>query len=149
MIEKDFHPYIVKSLIRRGQWCYKLPDDMGGSKFSLKRPFDLIANIRSKSVAIEVKLIKGYKAFGLRHFQDHQPIELEKHGRSFVFLVIWEPRDTRLIIFDWNWLYPVLKSGSLKKSQLLEFDYIKCFKQDFDFSSFINSIHSPNPSVQL
>lgn len=148
MKEKDFHPIIVKSLISRGHWAYKIPDDMGGGAFALNRPFDLFASVHQKAVAIEVKLFKGYQAFKKRHFQEHQITSLsEFKGRSFVFLIIWKPRDTRLLIFDWQYLCPIINREGFSKGELEEFTFVNCFKKDFALENFCRSLETPIPRI--
>lgn len=120
MREKVFNTEIKNSLLALGHWAHKIGDqpigkqeDGGqshdGFRFNIKKPFDIIAVICGRGVAIEGKMIRRFQAFGQRDIRDIQKENLDKMlaagGRAFVFLnvrgVIAGRRENRCIIFDW------------------------------------------------
>jgi len=73
---KDF----IDSVNEDGHWAYKIPD--AGAMHG-KRPFDVVACVYGKFVAIEFKQYTTIKPFGVRELSEHQTeklIEVEQAG---------------------------------------------------------------------
>jgi len=151
MNESQFNSEIVKSIesIKSDDyWAYKIPDLPGPTT---KKPFDIVASIGGKSVAIESKFLKDYKRFGREIFRPHQFQALTKFslsgGRTFLFLNIRTPTHSeygymnKLIIIDFKAMYSAFYSGqTITKTQLKMANYIPGKKGLFDLSDFCKSI---------
>ena len=152
MRESVFNGEVVRSLRAQGAWAHKIPDlpqsMISGMRFNPEKPFDIVAFIRGKGVAIEGKQLKKYEAFGERHMRPAQITELNKivdsaSGRAFVFLNIRRgeaPRMNRLIVFVWERLRERFKEGSIKKTELESLPYIEGKKGEFDLSDFMGGL---------
>lgn len=129
-----------------GAYAYKIPDDTGGTHFSLKRPFDISAGIGGYFVAIEVKRTLGERGISLKSFRPHQPVELDRvlacGGLAYVFIVAWAPRKVHhLRILDWKEWGERIKSGeSISVRELRELPFIVNKCGVYDLSGFIDEI---------
>lgn len=155
MLEAEITTNLVKSMGDVGLWAYKIPDDMAGTSFSLRRPFDIVVNARGKFVAVEVKRTRGLCAFGLRAFQEHQPMELDKvlahGGKAYVFLVAWSPRELNdLFIFDWSRWGERIKSGeSIKARELAAMEAIRGRKGRYEISSWARQVSGMAKALEV
>lgn len=93
-----------------GTWAFKIPDapirrGPGFRGFRGDRPCDLVACVDGRFVGIEVKLLKGYQAFGWRHLRPSQREHLRRihdaGGLALVAAVVWVPRRVKRL-FLWN-----------------------------------------------
>lgn len=144
MVEADFCRDIRKRLGLAGAWAYKIPDmpRFSGQKDlrPIVRPFDIAACWEGRLVAIEVKRLLGYQAFGLRHMRNSQEEHLTEvaasGARAFVFLVVWEPRTIkRLLIFPWE-TFP--RNDTIKKRELEAWPYVELL--DWDAQQWLRDI---------
>jgi len=113
--ENEVNTEIVNSIKRMGYWAYKIPDPSANSFGKVQatvRPFDIIASINGKSVAIETKIITTpYKKFSIDMLEPHQITNLSEHdGYGFVFLnlrryVRMGPlKESTNTLFIWDWV---------------------------------------------
>jgi len=149
--ESTTNTEIVNSIKAAGHWAYKIPDFpqsmIAGSRFNPEKPFDIVAFIAGRAVAIEGKQFKKYQAFGERHMRPSQLEEFNRivdrdAGRAFVFLNIRQPRPrlNRLLIFDWKNLRERFKDGSIKMRELEAQQYLEGRKKLFNLGGFFLSI---------
>jgi len=140
---------IVKSFHIAGAYAFKIPDSpasYGGEKmrFSAGKAFDIHAVFSGLPMAIECKLYKSFKGFGLNQLRDEQIAALnaywEAGGRAFVALNIRikpikgiQKRENRLLLFEWP-----LRFHS--KAEILEHPYIEGSKGLFSLDSWLNSL---------
>lgn len=118
MKESIFCTEIIKSLRQAGCFAFKIPDSpasYGSSKmrFSPGKAFDIHAVTSGVPLAIEAKLYKQFKGFGLNQLRDEQIDTLNAYwevgGRAYVALNIRIPacreknqkRENRLLLFEW------------------------------------------------
>jgi len=106
--EQTFCTEIINSFEQKGIWAYKIPDmpRFKGQKtrFSIKKPFDIIVDYYSRFMAIECKFSRGFKAMNISQFEkknNNQIDNLLQHNLCYIFLNIFIPREiNRLLIFD-------------------------------------------------
>lgn len=120
---------------------------ISGSRFNPEKPFDIVAFIHGRAVAIEGKQFKKYQAFGERHMRPSQIEEFNRivdseSGRALVFLNIRQakPRLNRLLIFDWANLRERFKEGSIKMGELEAQPYLEGRKKLFPLTGFYVAI---------
>ena len=144
MKETEITRMIRASLERAGAWAYKIPDHAfvpGRRRANIPRPFDLVACYRGELLAIEVKLLRGYQAFGMRHLRESQIEHLERvvqaGGRAYVFCVVWEPRQyKRLLIWPWD-EFP--REASIRKRELQELPYLDHARCGWPMTAWLNN----------
>ncbi len=157
MKETQTNSEIMRSLKHQNIWCYKIADSptswtQAATRFTPSKPCDILACHRGKFLAIEGKLIKKWKAFGLRDLRDSQIKGLTEvvkaGGRAFVFLVVRIPaiagkqkRVNRLIAFDFGFL-DRNRIFRFDHKQLQALDYISTTKDGegkmiFDLSEWV------------
>jgi len=119
MREKVFNTEIKNSLKALGFYAYKIPDmptsyfgDVKQMRFNVAKPCDIFAAIYDKFVAIEGKMLREYKAFGIKYMRDIQIKNLDELEKTydiptFLFLNIrqtkpGQKRLNRLLIFSWS-----------------------------------------------
>lgn len=158
MREKVFNTEIKNSLLALGHWAHKIGDqpigkqeDGGqshdGFRFNIKKPFDIIAIVHGRGVAIEGKMVRHFQAFGQRDIRDIQKENLDKAlaagGRAFVFLnirgVIAGRRENRCIIFDWEEFRNI---QTIPKRELEQCPFIPGHSGLFDLSLFCENIRA-------
>jgi len=149
MRESVFCSELVKSLRQCGAYAHKLPDSpasYGGAKmrFSAGKQFDVMAVFKGLPLAIECKLYKQFKGFGLNQLRDEQVQALnaywEAGGRPFVALNIRrkairgvQTYENRLLLFDWP-----LRFHS--KAEIEAYPYIEGSKGLFSLDSWLTSL---------
>lgn len=110
-----------------GAWAYKIPDMpryKGQKRRNVPRPFDLAVCLDGRLIAVEVKQMQGFKAFGPRMMQPSQVEHLTKveavGGDSFVALFVHGkgPRFVHLFVFPWSDLLRRWDHGSIKAKEL-------------------------------
>jgi penicillin-binding protein-related factor A (putative recombinase) len=152
MLERDFGKYIIHSLEATGGCGYKIRDigAYGGMKIATqKNPFDIfgiICNPEPKSVYIESKHFKEFKAFNLKKIEPHQAywltkFSLPKDSEVYVILSVQVKRaDLRVYIFDWRYLQPMYEAGySFFAKELDKLPYNEVHKGIFEFKNIIYS----------
>ena len=141
-MESKFTTMLRKTFEERGGFFYKIPDASSAQRFMIKKPFDVIACVNGRSVAIECKYLSEPKAFGISSLSEHQIDSLEKHAISGgLSLVVFEckfgPRDFRAIAFQLSHLKNLCKKSamatglSIKKKHIEDFDWRKRYKQRY------------------
>lgn len=149
MRESTFTTEVIRSIRRDGGWVYKIPDAptsrITGMRFTASKPFDLVACMDGRLVAIECKQIKKWKAFGMNDMRTSQlvnlPSVIKAGGRSFVFLNVRIARkENRLIFLDWEVWGPRIERESIKAKDLKELPFCEAHthegKTHFDLSDF-------------
>ena len=141
-LETKFTKCFTDSLNARGHYAYKIPDTppSSGLRFTTKKPYDVVASIGGRFVAIEVKLITKYKAFGMRDLRPNQIEGLEaalnSKGAAFVLLNVRIAGDAlegvkrvnEAILFN----YIDLKAkGSYGHKEVKELQSFKFYKDDY------------------
>lgn len=111
---------LIKGIQRGGGYAYKIPDPVGSFKTN-PRPFDVIACVGGKSIAIECKWAKEPKAFGLGEFSETQQKSLTSHLKAggVSLAVLFTKYDGRIILLSWRWEEFCPKGQSHKKKELL------------------------------
>jgi hypothetical protein len=155
---QSFWAYKIPDVPRSPAACNTC--DNNAFRFIPSKPFDVIGFFNHDNqgypFAIECKQMKEYKAFSKNYFGSqkerkeldfsewNQVKNLNKFqdfGRSFVFLNIrvTNPgnRLNRLLIFEWKDLLEYWQQGSIKKVDLVEFDYIEGRKGLYSLEKFI------------
>ena len=95
MNESQFLTEMRKSFEAIGSFAYKIPDsgNMVG-KFTLAKPFDMVAEVKGQLIGIEAKVQLNGKGWATNKVTDNQKLGLskvEKYGnKSYVFLC-WKP----------------------------------------------------------
>jgi penicillin-binding protein-related factor A (putative recombinase) len=137
MKESDLNTIIRNSFLKKGNWCFKIPDPQGmAAMSSSKSPFDLFGLTTEYVFYWESKLIKHeYSAFSFSSIEPHQLENLKKikdlvkgtplepFVLTVVVLGVWIPRKSwELFIFDIDFILKEIESGnkSVKKKQLLD-----------------------------
>jgi len=150
--ETSFLVDIKNSFEAMEYFFYKIPDSPTsygrGTKmrFTLPKPFDAIGVAAGFPLAVEAKVSKGYKAFGMKDMRPSQITNLDKFimagGKSFVFLKVWSPktektkRFNRLLIFDWQYCRDEWLKGTMKQKELMDWPYIDYRKKLYDLSDW-------------
>lgn len=132
MRESVFQQEIVASFKHHGEWAYKLADvPVRRPYFTSSKPFDIVASVRGKMLAVECKQMKRYGAFGLKVMEDSQIVALDelsrcRQARCYVFLNVRITRVVnRLYIFRWENLRHVwMERGSILAEALRLFQGI-------------------------
>jgi len=84
---KKFESDIVKHLRFLGGWAYKIPDvgprsTGSGERFSVPRPFDIVASIKGQSIAIEAKYVSSVDRLDFDSVRPHQRAELSSFYKA-------------------------------------------------------------------
>lgn len=126
---------------------FKIPDMPhfrgARTKFDVKKPFDAFSVIEGRPIAIEAKMIKKWKPFGLKELRPNQVEALDAFeragGESYVFLNVRIPRikgfqvrENRLIIFPWK---SIKKHQRFLTKELQALVFIQGFKGKFDLTT--------------
>lgn len=136
-IEAKFTTDLRVALERLSAWAYKIPDapinrfhrcsrcGQVDQRYgaAIERPFDVVGCLHGRALAIEVKQLRGFKAFGTRLMQPSQVSNLsaieQAGGVALVALFVHEPRVYRkLLLFVWSALRERWASGSIRKAEL-------------------------------
>jgi len=150
MKESVFCTELVKSLRQAGCYAHKLPDSpasYGGARmrFSAGKQYDIIAVYKGLPIAIEGKLYRQFKGFGLSQLRDEQIEALntfwEAGGKAYVALNIRispskeknQKRENRLLLFEWP-----LRFHS--KSEIIDYPYVEGSKGLFSLDSWLSGL---------
>lgn len=149
MKESVFCSELIKSLKQAGCYAFKIPDSpasYGGAKmrFSAPKQFDIHAVFSGVPLAIECKLYKSFKGFGLNQLRDEQIDALnayyEAGGSPYVALNIRVPavkgtqkRENRLLLFEWPMRFH-------SKQEIMEYPYTEGYKGLFDLLGWLNQL---------
>jgi len=130
--ERQVASNLRKSFLENETWCAIIYDGMDFAE----RPFDMVSIFKSKLVAIELKFLKSFSAFGMRHMRESQIKNLnmvsESGALAFVFLNIWIPhKENRLLIWEWNRFKSLTADGTIKKKELEQWAFIQGKAQRF------------------
>jgi hypothetical protein len=147
--ESTFCTEVIRSFRQAGAFAFKIPDSpasYGGAKmrFSAGKRFDIHAVFQGVPLAVECKLYKAFKGFGLNQIRDEQVEALndywEAGGRAFVFLNIRIPaiqgrqkRENRCLIFEW----PLRFHG---KQEIEAYPFIEGRKGVFPLAGWLQGI---------
>jgi hypothetical protein len=152
MKESTFCTELIKSFRNAGAYAFKIPDSpasYGGVKmrFSAGKAFDIHAVHCGVPLAVEAKLYKSFKGFGLNQLRDEQIDSLnaywEAGGKAFVALNIRIPasreqkqkRENRLLLFEW----PLRFHG---KAEIEEYPFIPGGNGLFELDGWLKQLHT-------
>ncbi|MCE3234036.1 MAG: hypothetical protein K0Q50_216 [Vampirovibrio sp.] len=150
MKETTFCTEIVKSIRKIGGWAYKIPDmpyhaiRTQGVRFVGRKPFDIAACYEGQPLAIECKLYRDFKGFGLNQLRDEQIQALndfwEAGGKALVFLNIRitgikgkRKHENRLLAFEWPMRFH-------SKKEIEEMAYIQGSRGEFELKTILESL---------
>jgi Holliday junction resolvase len=147
--ESHFCSELVRSLRKAGGFAFKIPDSpasYGGQRmrFSAPKAFDITGVYRGTPLAIECKLYKQFKGFGLNQLRDEQIQMLnafwEAGGQAYVALNIRlktikgiQKHENRLLLFEWP-----LRFHS--KTEIMNHPYIEGSKGLFSLDTWLESL---------
>lgn len=144
--EMAFTTEFKRPFKKRGHFFYKIPDSPSAMKFMISKPFDAFACVDGLSVAMEIKVLKGYQAFGMRHLRPNQIEGLEKHsksGQSYVILEVHAGRgDYRLLFWRWDVFKDLCEknNGSIKKPLLESMPFEQTNGEGYELNALFESI---------
>lgn len=126
MDEGRFLTEIRKSFEDQGSFAYKIPDsaNMKG-KFTLSKPFDMVAEIEGSFIGIEGKVQLNGNGWSCKTLRDTQKLGLAKverfGNRSYVF-ICWKPERGKyfLVVIPWR---AIKGKTSFRKDELTRWPY--------------------------
>lgn len=147
MNERTFTSNVITSLnCLKGVWAYKINDmpifKEHKTRFTSRKPYDIIVDWSGKYFAIECKFFKGWKALNRSVFQTKKDGEvvhdqlknLMKHKHCYVFLNVWEKNKFNVcVVLNKSKIQKLMEIGRYTRDELKEMPSTQCHKYIYDF----------------
>lgn len=152
-LERKFLSEIGASARADNCFFFKIPDlpHFEGAKFrfDIKKPFDAFACYFGQPIAIEAKVINGFKSVGIKQLRPNQVEGLDKWeksgGKAFIFLNIRQAPnqlkglkyENRFLYFPW-WQFRA--KGTYSKKELLIYPSVSGRNGRYNLSDWLVSL---------